>query len=84
MCRFVRLADKINADSVNFIAIDNWGTFKEDEFEKISMYKNGQPKKDLEMSLLELAQLDDVKTDIYVQDCYVFRKNVYTHLFCDE
>lgn len=48
MPEFVRIAKRLEFDYVDFSVIQNWGTYKKDEFKEISMLdENGKPKKEL-------------------------------------
>ncbi len=48
---FVRLGKEMNCDIVDFSRIENWGTFSDEEFDKISMFNADDPKPEIKKIL---------------------------------
>ena len=57
---FVDLGKKVGATALLFTKIANWGIFKEDEFEKISVFNNNDEPKNEELSFI-IKKLNTVK-----------------------
>ncbi len=64
---FIKMADELNFDMVNFTRIDNWGTYTDEEFKEISMFnKDGTPKKELQ-EILKNSVFKDKKRKVIVE-----------------
>lgn len=59
--QFIELAKSFNADRVLFTRILNWGTYSDEEFERITMVdKNGSPKAELQKILDQPICKDEI------------------------
>lgn len=69
MLAFVDLGIDLGCDCVNFTRIENWGTFSEEEFTKMSMFIGDTPKQEM----LNILQLPIMKHSIVT----------YSNISCD-
>ena len=60
MPNFVQLGTELGCDIVDFSRIENWGTFSESEFDRISMFVGDEPKPELKAVLC----LPEMKNEI--------------------
>lgn len=80
MAEFVQLAQSVKASAVVFTRLYNWGTYEEEEFEKIAMFgKDGRPNKELQREIERVKSLEsDVK--VFLFDPYGNRRFIYSKL----
>lgn len=80
MVDFVKMAESLDVDGINFIKIDNWGTYTEEEYREICMWKDKEtPMPELECEFRKLENLD-TNIKIFINDCYAHRLFLYERL----